>query len=59
MTRKDYQAIAKILNDSANKAESCLPVFDIAESLAIHFKADNARFDKNKFMQACGFVYNM
>lgn len=58
MTKKDYELIAETL-------QSCQPYIElktttkkwtkhIAEQLAIELKKDNLRFDRTKFLKACG-----
>lgn len=61
-SRKHYKAIAKIINEE----KICLDadpdtcslainvVSDIASDLAVYFQQDNPRFDRKKFMTACG-----
>jgi hypothetical protein len=54
MTRKDYELIAKVLNDFAAEGR---PVDDrdaIAYSLAAALAANNPRFDREKFLIAAG-----
>ena len=55
MTKKDYQTIAKSIY-------SCFDVYDDTENkglreivltLSHHLKADNPRFDSERFEQAC------
>jgi len=61
MSKKDYQAIARVLYQ-ARKTEPAAPVFkptaeemrwDIAGRLATIFAADNPRFDRGRFLEAC------
>jgi hypothetical protein len=47
MTRKDYVLIAKAIQESADKVE-------IAHALAAILGADNPRFDRARFLAACG-----
>jgi hypothetical protein len=54
MTRKDYLATSAILNDlyrfsdaSDDQIENCVIAF------ADMFSADNERFDRKRFFQAC------
>jgi len=51
MTRKGYEQIAKFLK------EEDIPLnlkYRIVVELAAVFRADNSRFDKRKFYNACG-----
>jgi len=58
MTKKDYLAIAKAVADALSTCE-----LDSAESTAVEYLAtkladvcesDNARFDRETFLMACG-----
>lgn len=65
MTRKNYEAIARTIRD---EFEASLPESDpafirggayvleeTAKSLADYMQRDNPRFNKNRFLKACGF----
>lgn len=58
MTRKDYQLIAQAIN--APFVSDSLDMSDYAERerianrLADSLKADNPRFDRARFLKACG-----
>ena len=58
MTKKDYKLIA--LSIATVKASSEVhnhPMIKwVAEELADNLAQDNPRFDKNKFLAACGFT---
>lgn len=62
MTRKDYIAIAKVLlqaqlcasEDKYNSAEQAIG--GVAREIASVFQQDNPRFDRRRFMAACGYV---
>jgi hypothetical protein len=61
MSRKHYIEVAKVIRSEVEKAEasSLLPetvqaLTVLAEELADMFKADNSRFDRARFMTACG-----
>ena len=59
MTRKDYVAIAAgIAAAKAKYAKDCVPehaaLYVAAQMLAATLAADNPRFDRAKFLQACG-----
>jgi len=52
MTKKHYEAIAKVLADqpsSLNKKLICL-------NLAAFFSKDNPLFNRSKFLNACGII---
>ena len=56
MTKKHYEAIAKIINayDQAKlQAETRLLLHSIEQDLATYFKAENPRFDPQRFLIAC------
>lgn len=61
MTRKDYKALAEILKDSypatmpKDLAEYQQWHKALTENFADMLQADNPRFDRAKFMSACGF----
>lgn len=54
MTKKHYIEIASILKSERNFGEHQPTVDAIAKELASFLKRDNARFDKSKFLTACG-----
>lgn len=57
MTRKDYVAIANVLKDSRT-AVSRLEVERklLAEKIADVMAGDNPRFDRARFLKACGIA---
>lgn len=69
MTRKDYIAIAacikaewdsRYLDDSNIRELSAIQtknrtIYSLHKRIADVFKADNPRFDRDKFEKACGF----
>ncbi len=56
MTRKDYVMIAEIINrNSTSGNESTYIQFArMAEDLATELQNDNPRFDRDRFLTACG-----
>lgn len=50
-TRRNYEQIAAVI--APHHAYSGMR--DVATALAAIFAADNPRFDRARFMQACGF----
>lgn len=59
MSRKDYEMIAEVMNQSAS---SLMPqgirravIRELVSKLSSAFMADNPRFDPEKFTRACGF----
>lgn len=60
MSKKDYEAIAEVFNEwvSFNSGEDDIdtyPAFQLSDGLANYFEKDNPRFDRERFMIACGF----
>ena len=56
MTRKDYVMIAEVINrNTVSLTESALIDFArMAEDLATELQNDNPRFDRDRFLDACG-----
>ena len=55
MTRKDYQLIANVFNDLAQVIELKGTVAEnLIKMLADDLQADNPRFDRARFLAACG-----
>ena len=56
MTRKDYVMIAEVINRNATSStESAFIDFArMAEDLATELQNDNPRFDRARFLTACG-----
>lgn len=67
MTRKHFDAIAKVINEqldeitasilisTASKQIAMITLRTTASLLAIEFKKQNANFDSSRFLTACGF----
>lgn len=62
MTRKDYRLIAGVFfyrNDMANRIQNTVArrnhYYELASSLATELQRDNPRFDRDKFLTACGW----
>ena len=53
MTRKDYVMIAKTISNMDECIDS-QSLRILAEAFAIELKEDNARFDRRRFLTACG-----
>jgi hypothetical protein len=56
MTRKDYVATAEILDTlvASVEGEALYSVLNTVDEFADMFKKDNERFDRNRFLNACG-----
>ena len=54
-TKKDYLAIAQAIKENMN-AEHAPQL--IALELANHFEKSNPRFDRKRFLKACGLLNN-
>lgn len=57
MSRKDYEMIAAVIRWRVNNPGLVdkLTLGLIAADLGMALKADNPRFDRDKFLEACGF----
>ena len=63
MRKKDYELIASVFyvqfhgffNETANKAKT-EAIVNMAECLAEVFAVDNPKFDKQRFLTACGVI---
>lgn len=60
-TRQHYKAIAEIVKGQkeladvfAHKQFATQRISDIAKGLADYFAKDNPRFDRDRFLEACG-----
>jgi hypothetical protein len=58
MTKRHFEAIAKILKDARGDAiansEAPYQVSDVALAMADYFGEENPRFDRARFLTACG-----
>lgn len=56
MSKKDYEAVAKAVRSSRAHqwGDTVNAVDDVAVRLSVAFKADNPRFDVDRFLEACG-----
>jgi hypothetical protein len=55
MTRKDYQLIAQVFANVGEIVELSETIgADLARNLADALQADNPRFDRARFLEACG-----
>lgn len=56
-TRQHYKAIAEIIKEKSFEDQTCVKVIDadvLVSMLADYFAIDNPRFDRDKFLTACG-----
>jgi len=57
MSKKDYEAIAKIIRETTSLRNSEYFIkSSLVDILGLHFKFDNPRFDREKFKNACEVV---
>lgn len=58
MTRKHYQAIAKTIHSNLERSTTgeAYRLHTLALELAVVFANENPRFDRDRFMLACGFA---
>jgi hypothetical protein len=58
MTRKDYvliaDTLANLMSDFNNGGEDFVSLSLVAQELADTLEADNPRFDRERFLTACG-----
>ena len=54
MTRKDYNLIAEVLRDSLDLIVDDLALEALASNFADELALDNPRFDRARFLAACG-----
>lgn len=59
LTRKHYEAIAEILSEHKDDSQYSTVIDErrvesISLSLADYFEKDNPRFDRDRFLEACG-----
>lgn len=59
MTRRDYEALARII--CAMREDYDAPALEavwlsMASKIVAHFAHDNPRFDRSRFLKACGFL---
>jgi hypothetical protein len=59
MTKKDYELIAKVLSDlyadfDCSPSEDTVSLTVVADNLADALQGDNARFNRETFLKACG-----
>jgi hypothetical protein len=58
MTKKDYIAIARAVQVQMHVTEDTMrqaTIGSVAHQLAETFAGDNPRFDRDRFLAACGF----
>jgi len=56
VTRRDFEQIAQIIKLASDLkfSDSNKAIEAIANQLAAKFKSDNPRFDRERFLRACG-----
>lgn len=54
MTRKDYELIAKAVKQAGERTTGIAGVVQVAAELANALQTDNPRFDRERFIKACG-----
>lgn len=57
MTRKHFEAIAAIIDGISigQGGHDVVTLFEVTERLADYFASQNERFDRERFLKACGF----
>ena len=61
MTRKDYRILAEALREARPQTwpTNAGPWTRAVDNIAIALKADNPRFDRGKFLDACGMTEDL
>ena len=57
LTRKDFKAIAEIIKEETSFVNPYFPfmyVKNLTDELAGYFKRENPKFDRERFLKACG-----
>lgn len=57
VTKKDFEAIAEIIKNKTSHVNPQLlfiPTIGLVRKLADYFTTQNPRFDRQKFLNACG-----
>lgn len=54
MSKKHYEAAAKMIRDKYPHKVDAAPKNEVANFFANFFAADNPRFDRKRFLTACG-----
>ena len=57
MTRKDYVAIARVIascQTMPNRSNPQYVLYEVTQRLVTVLAADNPRFDRSRFLKACG-----
>ena len=57
MSRKDYEAVAKEIKEARENTHDRETLDILAHKLGLMFLRDNARFDKSRFLHACGIFH--
>lgn len=55
MSRKDYVRSANVIANAQKEPSDLVTAREIADGLADVFAADNDKFDRKRFLRACGF----
>jgi hypothetical protein len=55
VTRKHYEKVAQILRQQVEQGADKATVAEIATELVSMFRADNPRFDRDRFFSAIGY----
>ena len=58
MTKKDFELIARVIRLSKRRFdaynETAIEIHEFAKEMAYHLSATNPRFDRERFLAACG-----
>lgn len=63
MTRRDYIGIAAVLRIAVESVRAYPlaqpPIYRLVEDMALMLHADNPRFDRDRFYDACGLTHSL
>lgn len=54
MTKKDYELIARAIADVKSTQGNSTLLRKVVSSLCIHLRYANPKFDRKRFLEACG-----
>ena len=56
LSRKDFVLLASIVKKGVDKHLDPMAMLEMANDIATYCKRENERFDRGRFMAACGFA---
>ena len=56
MTKKDFELIARVINDAwSARALNQTPAYELSKRMADALGWTHPKFDRDRFLEACGF----